>query len=176
MNILEHPALQEKQVSVLKNLLHHCWSQGIRYQITGGLAGNIYGSLWKLHDIDLEMSLRDVYAIEKDYRDYVRVPTTRYVDEEFDMWLLQLEIDGVSIDINAIEDCFILVPPDRQPYHIETSLNKALTYHIHDLPIVVQPLSALIHYKILLQRHDDVRDLLSCVTTIIPTEQDTVQQ
>lgn len=48
-------ALTPAQHGALSMLVTTLDAHTIPYQITGGLAGNFHGSLWPLHDLDLEV-------------------------------------------------------------------------------------------------------------------------
>lgn len=144
-----------KQLDVLFRLVEYFNINNISYQVTGGLAGNLYGSLWPLHDIDIELNLDNLYTVEKQFSAFVVQPVARYVDEEFDIWLLKLVVESVEVDINAVED-FCL-----RPYGpVTANLADATEIQLQGRTINVQPLDGLIAYKQLLRRDKDVADLL----------------
>lgn len=130
-------------------------NKSIKYQITGGLAGNFYGSLWKLHDIDFETSLSNLAIIENDFADYVTLKTSRYIDNEFNIWLLRLKVNRIEIDINAVEDFYI-----NENIKIETNLENAIDKVFVGKKVKVQPLKEIINYKTILNRQNDLKDLL----------------
>jgi hypothetical protein len=131
----------------------------IRYQATGGLAGNIYGSKWPLHDIDIEVSQRDMAKVVEIFREYTVRPLFRFVDEEFDLMLLGLCINDIEVEITQAEDAFIFSNGVR--IRLETDLSKAKKIRFLGLDIFVQPLDDIITYKRLLSRNNDVSDLIS---------------
>ena len=116
-------------------------AHGIAYQITGGLAGNLHGSEWPLHDIDLEVAgpLDQVATL---FEPYVVWGPARYSDAEFDLDLLRLEIQGVEVDINSIEDSYVL--SGGASVRVETDLRRSVTTSVGALLVKVQPLEALI--------------------------------
>lgn len=150
--------ITNKKLKVIFRIIDFCHKKNIPYQITGGLAGNLYGSKWRLHDIDLETNLEYLYSIEKEFLKQVIQSTKRYKDNEFNIWLLQLNFNGVVIDINAIEDFYI-----GKGIKIETNLDNAIEMDFFDRKVKVQPLEDLIYYKKILKREADLNDLLKLI-------------
>lgn len=147
-----------EKLEIVLRMVDFFQNRKIPYQITGGLAGNLYGSAWKLHDIDLETHLEHLPEIEEAFYDHIASPTKIYQDEEFSIWLLQLNFNGVMVDINAVED-FFLAGTNK----IETNLDDAVEMNFFGRKVKVQPLKDLIAYKKILKREVDVRDLSQLV-------------
>lgn len=142
------------QQEVILQFIDYFNNKNIKYQITGGLAGNLYGSSWNLQDIDFETNFNNLAIIENDFTDYVTVKTSRYIDNEFNIWLLRLNIDGIEIDINAVEDFYI------NNIKIETNLENAIDKVFMGKKVKVQSLKDIIDYKTILNRKNDLEDLL----------------
>jgi hypothetical protein len=144
----------------LRMLLPVLQAQNVRYQITGGLAGNLYGSTWPLHDIDLDVVGADIprllSALTAIGAELTR-PLSRLVDDEFDLELATVALAGVDVDISQVEDAYVFHRGTRAP--LITDLDRATTRTIEDLTVYVQPLDDLIAYKELLGRHHDLIDL-----------------
>ncbi|MCU0542855.1 MAG: hypothetical protein MUE44_11770 [Oscillatoriaceae cyanobacterium Prado104] len=130
----------------------------IPYQITGGLAGNIYGSTWPLHDIDIEVPQTRIAEVADLFRAYTVRPLSRFVDEEFDLMFLALRINDIEVEINQVEDAFIF--SDGIRLKLDTDLSKARKLNFLGLDVFVQPLDDIIKYKKLLKRNNDVSDLI----------------
>lgn len=151
--------ISDKHLSALRFIMGVIDSVGITYQITGGLAGTIYGSEWPLHDIDIEVAqdgietLASVEAIQP----YITSPLRQYEDEEFRLRMVNLTIDGILIDINQAED--IEINAQGNWIQIHTDLGRAREVHWQGLRLMVQPLEDIIEYKKLLGRKADVVDL-----------------
>lgn len=143
------------QQELILQFIDYFNNKNIKYQITGGLAGNLYGSLWNLQDIDFETNFNNLAIIENDFIDYITVKTSRYIDNEFNIWLLRLNIDGIEIDINAVEDFYI-----KNNIKIETNLENAIDKVFMGKKVKVQPLKDIIYYKTILNRKNDLEDLL----------------
>ena len=80
---------------------------GIDYQITGGLAANLYGSGREVYDIDIEVSNVDVDRIGDLCREYIIWGPDRFVDDNFDLYLMTLDYGGQLIDICGTDEMYI---------------------------------------------------------------------
>jgi hypothetical protein len=151
--------ISENHLKTLNLLIATFDRHNIPYQVTGGLAGNIYGSKWRLHDIDIEVSQTDMAKVAELFREYIVRPLFRLVDEEFDLMLLGLCINNIEVEINQSEDAFIF--SDGVRIKLDTDLSKAKKIRFLGLDILVQPLDDIIKYKQLLKRNNDVSDLIN---------------
>lgn len=152
--------LTENQFRVLIFLVSTLEQNQIQYQVTGGLAGNVYGSTWPLHDIDLEVLQKDFDRVAILFNNFKVFGPSRFVDEEFDLMLLRLVLDGVEVDINQVEDAFGFTPVGIR-FSFDTNLDRARHIDFFGLSLYVQPLEDLIAYKSLLGRTADLKDLMS---------------
>lgn len=153
-NTIDYTIISESHRKVIHRLLDYFERHRIEYQFTGGLAGNLFGSLWKLQDIDIEVHLENLYTIEKAFKPFIVNTVHRYSDDEFEIWLLQLNIENIDIDINAVED-FIIKPN----IEIETYIENAVNIQFENRVVKVQPLQDIIAYKKLLGRDKDLQEL-----------------
>lgn len=154
-----YTVILEKQLAAIRFMVDIFETNEISYQITGGLAGNIYGSKWPLHDIDFEVSRDGIERLSSlsSIQAYLISPLHDYQDAEFKMRMMQLEIDGVAIDINQSED--IQLYSEGQWIQWNTDLIKAQRITWRGLTLMVQPLKDIIEYKTLLGRYCDLADL-----------------
>lgn len=150
--------ISENHIQTLKFIISTLDQHKIKYQVTGGLAGNIYGSTWPLHDIDLEVAQKDMERVASLFRDCTIRPLARFVDEEFDLMLLTLRLGDVEVDINQAEDAFVFTKEGVR-IQLDTDLSRAKEISFLGLKLHVQPLEELIKYKDLLGRKEDVLDL-----------------
>lgn len=150
--------ISANHLKTLKLLISTFDEHQIPYQITGGLAGNIYGSTWPLHDIDIEVSQTRIAEVAELFREYTVRPLSRFVDEEFDLMFLALRINEIEVEINQAEDAFIFSEGIR--LKLNTDLSNALKINFLGLDMFVQPLDDIIKYKKLLKRNNDVSDLI----------------
>ncbi len=152
--------LTENQLWVLKFLVTTLEQNEIKYQVTGGLAGNVYGSNWRLHDIDLEVLQKKFQRVVILFKDFTVFGPSRFVDEEFDLMLLRLLVQGVEVDINQVEDAFGFTPEGIR-FSFDTNLDRARQIEFFGLSLFLQPLEDLIAYNKLLERTAALRDLMS---------------
>lgn len=151
--------ISDSHIRTLKFLISTLDSHQIKYQVTGGLAGNICGSTWPLHDIDLEVAQKDMERVASLFRDCTIRPLARFVDQEFDLMLLTLRLSDVEVDINQAEDAFVFTKEGVR-IKLDTDLSRAKSISFLGLTLYVQPLEALIRYKELLGRKEDGLDLI----------------
>jgi len=121
----------------------------IDYQITGGLAANLYGSTRELYDIDLEVSDYDVYRLGEICSEYIVYGPERYVDEHFDLLLMTLKYRNQLIDVCGIDKMSI------KGFRQTVDLNNAVDIGGYR----VVGLGDLIAYKKLLGREVDLIDI-----------------
>jgi hypothetical protein len=121
----------------------------IDYQITGGLAANLYGSGREVYDIDIEVSDLDVWRLGFLCEDYIVYGPSRYVDEHFDLLLMTLKYMDQLIDVCGIDN--MSIRGERQNIDLSSAVD------IGDYRVV--GLGDLIAYKKLLGRDVDLIDI-----------------
>lgn len=152
-------AISPAQWRAVLRLVGALESNGIPYQLSGGLAGNVHGSDWPLHDIDIDVPHARMAQVAALFPGAVVHPPARFVDEEFDLELLRLAVDGVPVDVSAAEDAWLFTPSgERVPLRI--GLARAERIVFRGVPLSVVPLDDLIAYKTVLGRRHDVADLV----------------
>jgi hypothetical protein len=148
----------QKHLAVLKIVVEKLDAHGIKYQLTGGIAGNVFGSLWPPHDIDFDVCEADFAKIATLFHSNIKKPPYHYTDQEFDFRLMTLVIDGIEIDFTQIEDSFgVTTSGERFPFL--TDLAKAERHNFMGMKVMVQPLQDIIEYKRKIGRFEDVEDL-----------------
>lgn len=130
---------------------------GIWYRATGGLAGNLYGSAWPLHDIDLDYRRTDWPRIEKLLRAYLISLPEPYVDDEFNLTMAKARIGDVELELCQLENCFVARASEWHLLDPSPERREKRTWQ--HLPIWTLPLEDLIHYKEVLGRQADLEDL-----------------
>lgn len=147
------------QRRALLRLVSALETAGIPYQFSGGFAGNVHGSAWPLHDLDLDVPGARIGEVSALFPREVQQGPARFVDDEFDLELLRLELDGVPVDVSAADDAWIFTRAGvRTPLRID--LARAERREFCGIALYVAPLEDLIGYKQLLGRDRDVADLL----------------
>jgi hypothetical protein len=132
---IELTVSQERALRWLVNLLD---TAGVCYQFTGGFAGNLHGSRWPLHDLDIDVARADLSKLAELLRPHTTRPLGLYVDHEFELHLLQAEEHGVAIDVSQAEDAYARTGGQRVP--LGTDLGRRLSARVLDMEVWVQPL------------------------------------
>ena len=127
------------------------------YQFSGGFAGNLHGSRWPLHDLDVDVAQKDLPRLAELLQPHVYHPLGLYEDEEFRLQLLRAKFEGVAIDVSQAEDAYGRSGGQWVP--LGTDLARRQRVPLLDLHVWVQPLDALIAYKELIGRSADVAEL-----------------
>lgn len=156
------PWITPAQHRVLAWLVTRLDALGIPYVASGGLAGNLHGSDWPLHDIDLDVPasrMADVTAaIAASFPGAVLEGPRPYADEEFALELLTARVDGVDVDVSAAESV-VLRAPDGTRHAWPTALDAHETRTVGGLAVRVVPLASLLAYKRVIGRAADVAAL-----------------
>ncbi len=126
---------QERALRRLVGLLDRA---GACYQFTGGFAGNLHGSRWPLHDLDVDVARADLPRLAELLKPYTTRPLGRYVDDEFELQLLRAEWEGVPIDISQAEEAYARAGGRRIPLGV--NLERRQRALVLDLEVWVQPL------------------------------------
>jgi hypothetical protein len=151
---IELTTSQERALRRLVGLLNQV---GACYQFTGGFAGNLHGSCWPLHDLDVDVTRADLPRLAELLRPETTRPLGLYVDDEFELQLLRVELEGVAIDVSQAEEAFARVGGRRVSLDID--LERRQRVSVLGMEVWVQPLEELIAYTELLDRSADVADL-----------------
>jgi hypothetical protein len=154
MLVIELTAAQERALRRLVGILDVA---GACYQFTGGFAGNLHGSRWPLHDLDVDVARVDLPRLAELLAPYTARPLGLYVDDEFELQLLRAEVESVAIDISQVEEAYARVGGRR--VSLGTTLAHRQRVSVQDMEVWVQPLRELIAYKELLGRAADLADL-----------------
>lgn len=147
-----------KQKRVLGKLVQALNDAGIKYQITGGLAAITYGAKRPLQDIDIDVHREDMPRIPELFSKYITNHLHRFQDDNFDLDLINLNIDGVPVDISQTEDSYVF-SKDVGKTKMEPDLSRAVSVNYEGLNLLVQDKAELIRYKTLAGRDVDLIDI-----------------
>ena len=149
--------LTSRQEHAVCQLIRFLGEAAACYQFSGGFAGNLHGSRWPLHDLDVDVAKSDLPRLAEILQPYISRPLGPYEDAAFRLYLLRAQFDGVDIDANQAEDAYGRC--DGQWVPLGTNLTHRQSVPLFDLHVWVQPLDALIAYKALIGRSADGADL-----------------
>ena len=150
--------ITEAKKKVLKFLVDTLNENNIPFQVSGGLGAIAYGATRELRDIDIEIYKKDCLTARELFKDFIAEDFHHYEDGEFALWMMTLNVDGVSVDINQVEESYAfdengnkqLLPEDL----IDTELKS-----IGSIVFPVQNKKNLIEYKKMLARDTDRTDV-----------------
>jgi hypothetical protein len=152
--------MTENQKEVLTFLVQTLNSEDIVFQVSGGLAATAHGATRPLYDIDLEIHKEDVETVRRLFKEYITEDWNNDLDgedDQFDIWMMKLEIKGVPIDINQVEDVYLISKTGErtlQPSAMDTEPKV-----VEGITIPVLRKEPLIAYKKLLARDTDLVDI-----------------
>lgn len=110
----------------LRIIVQACDALGVRYRAADGLAGNVHGSTWPLHDIDLDYRSSEWPVIAKALDRYLVDGLHAYFDFEFKLTMASARIG--KVDIGLYEYIFVMErrPPycGAAPRHVRTHISN----------------------------------------------------
>ena len=151
------PWITPEKLAVLTMLCTELERQASPWMAVGGLAGNLWGSDWPLHDLDFDVTSDALAQLAAHFRSRV-VRQGRYVDEEFDLDLLRLNIGGVEVDLSSVDDAYCFTPAGVRTV-LPNTLGRRVLRPLGALSLPCQHLEDLLAYKATIGREQDVRNL-----------------
>lgn len=153
-----HPTwVSAAQLDVLARLGDALDAANVPWMAVGGLAGNLWGSTWPLHDVDLDVPTAQLPRIASHGSAHV-FWQGRYVDDEFDIELVRMRFDDVEVDVSGADDAFVFTSAGlRTP--LPNTLRERVLRPLAQRWVPCQRLSDLIAYKTLIGRATDLADL-----------------
>ncbi|HUO51926.1 MAG TPA: hypothetical protein VMT93_05365 [Gemmatimonadaceae bacterium] len=155
------PWITVAQLGALRRVVALLDAMRVPYRITGGLAGNLHGSTWPVHDIDLDVPSEALGALAARMRAWPGAVVSgpgRYRDEEFELDLLELALDGVEFDLSGAS-AMSLYSPAGERRALVVDFDASDVREAGGLALPVIPLAELLRYKRFIGRSADVADL-----------------
>jgi hypothetical protein len=146
-----------QQFSVLEDISAELDRRGITWMAVGGLAGNLWGSNWPLHDIDIDVPSQVLDALADHWSKYITA-RGRYVDGEFDIELLRLRIHDVEVDLSGADYAYCFAPSGIRRA-LPNTLSQRVPRQLDGRTFPCQRLEDLIAYKAAIGRTEDLREL-----------------
>lgn len=136
----------------------------IPFQISGGFAARLYGSMRDLADIDIGIPddcFDDLYS---DVKEYVIYGPEHYLDDEWDLKLMTLKYENQKIDLAGRDNIKIF---DKSqgiwiPAHRDLTISE--NKEVYGITVPVIPKEALIAYKKKIMRDVDIEDIKNLET------------
>lgn len=153
----------EAKKKVLRFLIDTLNKNNIPFQVSGGLGAITYGATRELRDIDIEINKENCQKARELFKDYIVEDFRRYSDEEFDLWMMTLDIDGVPVDINQVEESYIF--KDGEKILLPEGLIDTEMKSIDGIEFPVQNKKNLVDYKQMLGRDTDLTDATEMLAT-----------
>lgn len=150
--------LSTNQKETLKNIVRVFKENKIQFQVSDGLAAIIYGAERPLYDIDIEVYKKDIPKVRELFQKNISKDFYHLQDENFDLWLLTLDVNGVPVDISKADECY-LVDGKSNKVSADADLSKAQLINFDGIEIPVVNKAGLIEYKKILARETDLVDI-----------------
>jgi len=130
----------------------------VSFQISGGLAAQVYGSERSLYDIDIEMSDEFFEKIIPDVKNHIVFGPRRNISDSFEVQLLRLNYKGQEIDLSGTDEKMF---DKKRSKWIKNNidLSKAVSLKVFNLIVPVISKEALIAYKEKTRREVDIIDI-----------------
>src|SRR3989338_2530426 len=150
--------LSINQREALKKVAQIFIENKIQFQISGGLAAIIYGAERSLYDIDVEVYKKDIQKVRDIFQKNISKDFYHLQDENFDLWLLTLDINRVPVDISQADECY-LGDGKGKKIRADADLLKSQFINFDGVKIPVANKMELISYKKILARDTDIVDI-----------------
>ncbi len=131
----------------------------IPFQITGGLAAQLYGSKRPLADIDIDILESDMDKLCARVREHIVFGPAQYRDAEWDVKLMTLMYAGQDIDISAFDTTKIFDVTTSAWVKLGGNLLLSETFEVYGFHVPVITKANLLAYKKMLGREVDRLDV-----------------
>ncbi len=150
---------QKSYVKTLKWIVNVLKRKRIQFNILGGLAAYAHGSKRMLVDIDLSMKNEDFQKLLPEVKEYVVEPPHVSKSENWECYYMELEKDGITIEIGGDKGCKFLDSKTGQWQTLGDELSKSTIKKIFGLELPIISKKELVEYKRKLMRDVDKIDL-----------------
>lgn len=150
--------LTDSQKKVLKYIVETLKGNEVSFQVSGGLAAIVYGSNRPLNDIDIDVSRKDIKKVENLFKRYLIEPFFHLQNENFDIWIMTFEINGVRVDVTQAEESYF-INKKGQKIRMDAHPKNAKIIYIKGIEIPVEDKKDLIAYKKVIGREVDLIDI-----------------
>jgi hypothetical protein len=152
--------LTNEQKEALALIVDRLAAGKIEYQATGGLAAIAHGAQRPLYDIDIDIHEKDVEKVRQLFKEYIQEDWNNELegpDDEFDIWMMTLDVNGVPVDISQLEGC--RMRSQTGEWVPQPGVMNAEPGVVEGINLLVQSKESLIAYKKILGRDTDLIDI-----------------
>jgi hypothetical protein len=131
----------------------------IPFQISGGFAARLYGSMRDLADIDIGIPDSRFDDLYPDVKEYIIYGPEHYLDDEWDLKLMTLKYENQEIDIAGRDEIKIFDKSNKVwiPAHRDLTISE--DREVYGIMVPVIPKESLIAYKKKIMREVDIADI-----------------
>jgi hypothetical protein len=131
----------------------------IPYQITGGLAANLYGANRPLEDIDIDIPEECFSTIKSEVKDFIVYEPARFKSETWDLMLMTLNYKGQLIDLSGAFGTKICNKFTNEWQDYPADFSKVEIKKCFDIDVPVISKNELLFYKKVISRSVDLIDV-----------------
>ena len=142
--------MNNKLENALKWIIAILQRHDVPFQISGGLAANIYGAKRPVNDIDLDVPEDKMELLLPDIQQHITFGPAQYKDKKWDLKLITLNYDGQEIDIGGAFETKIFDEQNKAWKLFPAKFETARTHTIYGMPVPVSDPADIIKYKKLL--------------------------
>ncbi|MEK7547775.1 MAG: nucleotidyltransferase [Patescibacteria group bacterium] len=142
--------MKNKLGNALKWIISIFQKHEVPFQITGGLAANIYGSKRPVNDIDIDVPEDKMELLLKDIERYITFGPAHCEDERWDVKLIKLNYKGQEIDISGAFEIKIFDEQNKVWIPCPAKFETAQTHTVYGIQVPIVSPQDLIEYKKLL--------------------------
>jgi hypothetical protein len=136
----------ESSLRWIVGILHE---QRIPFVVTGGFAAHLYGSGRPVNDIDLDIPTRDLSRIAPFVQEFIAFGPSHYLNEAWDLTLLNLDHAGQEIDISGADSIRIYDPRSSRWVDSRTDLGDHTVMDVFGVRLPVASPRALLYKEML---------------------------
>ncbi|WP_231872588.1 MazG-related protein [Marinomonas gallaica] len=134
-------------------------SEGVEYQIVGGLAATIHGGSREVADIDLYIHNSDASKVLARVSQFVSKPLSHYAEYGWDLEYFQLVYQDQKIEIGLSQNTKIQSALDGLWYELRIDFSESVVKLYQCIEVPVIPVHRLVEYKRILGREVDLIDI-----------------
>ena len=151
--------MEKKVENALKWIIVILASKNIPYQIAGGFAAKLYGSIRPLNDIDMDIPDKNFSDIFDEVRQYIIYGPVHHKDRRWDCVLMTLEYQGQKIDISGGDTLKMDDEATNSWISGATDFSKSRMMEVFGMTIPVILPGELADYKALLEGDHQKEDI-----------------